>query len=48
VQIGALTTKGASREAFFGAMHGKAGETRSLVLERQGSRIQVQTSVTGF
>jgi hypothetical protein len=48
VQIGALTTHGASREAIFAAMHGKPGEARSLILERQGSRVQVHTSVTAF
>ncbi len=48
VQIGALTTHGASREAIFAAMRGKAGETRSLVLERAGRRVQVRTRVTAF
>jgi hypothetical protein len=48
VRIGTLPTHGAGHEAIFAAMHGKAGEIRSLVLERAGSRVQVQTSVTGF
>jgi hypothetical protein len=48
LQIGTLQTHGASREAIFAAMHGKPGEIRSLVLEREGSRIQVQTPVTAF
>jgi hypothetical protein len=48
VQIGVLPTHGASREAIFAAMHGAAGEVRSLILERQGNRIQVQTSITAF
>jgi hypothetical protein len=48
VQIGTLQTRGASREAIFAAMHGKAGEMRSLVFERQGSRIQVETHVAEF
>jgi Aspartyl protease len=48
VQIGKLQTQGASREAIFAALHGHAGETRSLVLERQGSRIQLQTTVAAF
>ena len=48
VQIGALQTHGASREAIFAAMHGKAGEMRSLVLEREGVRIQLQAPVTDF
>ena len=48
VQIGSLPTHGAGREAIFAAMHGKAGEIRSLVLERAGGRVLVQTRVTGF
>ena len=48
VQIDALPTYGASREAIFAAMHGNAGETRSLVLERAGSKIQVRARVTAF
>jgi hypothetical protein len=48
VQIGSLQTHGASREAIFAAMHGKPGEIRSLVLEREGSRIQVQAPITAF
>lgn len=48
VQIGVLPTHGASRQAIFAAMHGRAGELRSLELEREGSRIRVRTSVTAF
>jgi hypothetical protein len=48
LQIDALQTHGASREAVFAAMHGKAGERRSLILERKASRIQVQSRVTAF
>jgi hypothetical protein len=48
VQIGSLPTHGAGREAIFAAMHGKAGEIRSLVFERAGARVQVQTRVTRF
>ena len=48
VQIGALPTRDASREAIFAALHGKAGEIRSLVLERAGSRVQVRARVTAF
>jgi hypothetical protein len=48
VQIGALRTHGASREAIFAAMHGKAGETRSLVIERGADSIQLQALVTAF
>lgn len=48
LQIGALKTQGASREALFAAMHGRAGEARALVLERAGRRFQVQARVTEF
>jgi hypothetical protein len=48
VQIGSLPAHGARREAIFAAMHGKAGEIRSLVLERAGGRVRVQTRATGF
>jgi hypothetical protein len=48
VQIGVLPTHGATHEAVFAAMHGDPGEIRSLVLERQGRRIQVQTRVTAL
>ena len=48
IQIGALKTRGASREAIFAAMHGKAGESRRLVLEREGIRMRVQARVTAF
>jgi hypothetical protein len=48
VQIGTLRTQGASREALFAAMHGKRGEVRSLVLEREDRRIQLDASVTAF
>jgi hypothetical protein len=48
VQIGTLETRGASWEAIFAAMHGKSGDIRSLVLERNGSRIRVETAVTAF
>jgi hypothetical protein len=48
VQIGVLQTQGASREAIFAAMHGKAGEVRSLILERAGKRLQARAKVTAF
>jgi hypothetical protein len=48
VQVGMQPTHGASRQAIFAAMHGKAGEYRALVLERQGTIIRVQTRVTAF
>jgi len=48
VQIGTLQTRGASREAIFAAMHGKGGETRPLILERDGGRVLLQARVTAF
>ncbi len=48
VRIGDLPTHGASRAALLGAMRGNAGETRWLELDRAGSRVQVQATVTAF
>jgi hypothetical protein len=48
VQVGKLLTCGASREAIFVAMHGKAGEIRSLILERAGIRFKVRARVAAF
>jgi hypothetical protein len=48
VQIGKLQTRGASREAVFAAMHGRAGEIRTLILERAGVRLTVPSRVTAF
>jgi hypothetical protein len=48
VQIGALRTHGASREAMFAAMRGRPGELRSLVLDRDGRQVRLEASVTAF
>jgi hypothetical protein len=48
VRIGALRTQGASREAMFAAMRGRPGELRSLILERDGRKLRLQTRVTAF
>jgi hypothetical protein len=48
VQIGMLQTHGASREALFGAMHGKPRAVRRLVVDRDGRLIEIKTSVTAF
>jgi hypothetical protein len=48
LQIGALHTRGASREAVFAAMHGKPGETRALIIERDNRRIRLPVTVTAF
>jgi C-terminal processing protease CtpA/Prc len=48
IQIGTLRTSGESREAIFAAMHGKPGDRRSLVIERDGKQFQVEASVIAF
>ena len=48
VQIGKLRTRGASREAVFAAMHGKPGESRSLVLERAGGQFRTDARIVAF
>jgi hypothetical protein len=48
VQIGGLQTSIATWGAIFSAMHGKPGETRSLVLQRQGKTVIVQAKVAAF
>jgi hypothetical protein len=48
VRIGALETQKASWGAIYDAMHGKPGETRILVLERDGHRWNVAAKVTAF
>lgn len=48
LKIGALDTATASRGEMLSALHGKPGETRRLMLERGGQRIEVEAPVTGF
>jgi hypothetical protein len=48
IRIGALETGGATWGAIFDAMHGKPGESRSLILERDGHRLTVTAKVTAF
>jgi hypothetical protein len=48
VEIDALHTKGATSSTVLSALHGKPGETRILVLERDGKRLTVQAKVTAF
>jgi len=48
IQIGPVRTNGASAEAILGAMHGKSGTRRSLILERNGKQIQLEAIVTAF
>ena len=46
--IDALRTEGASWDAIFRAMHGRPGETRTLVLERGDRSFTVRAVVTAF
>ena len=48
IRIGELDTRTATWGAIYQAMHGKPGETRSLVLERNGNRLTVAAKVTAF
>jgi hypothetical protein len=48
LQIDELQTKGASWGAVFAALHGKPGEVRALVLERNGRLFPLAAIVTGF
>ena len=48
LQIGALHTGTATRGAIFSAMHGKQGEFRTLLLERDTRQFAVQAKVTVF
>lgn len=48
VQIDGLSTRGAQWGAVFSALHGKPGETRTLLLERGGKRLTIQATVTAF
>jgi hypothetical protein len=48
VRVGALETQNASWGAIYNAMHGTPGETRMLVLERDGNRRNVVAKVTAF
>jgi hypothetical protein len=48
IRVGDLETRNATWGAIYNAMHGKPGETRMLVLERNGSRFTVAAKVTAF
>jgi hypothetical protein len=48
VRIGDLETQNATWGAIYNAMHGNPGETRMLVLERNGNRFTVAAKVTAF
>jgi hypothetical protein len=48
LQVDGLQTKTATWGAIFAAMHGKPGELRTLVLERDGRQFTVHTRVVAF
>jgi hypothetical protein len=48
VQVDQLKADGATRGQVLTALHGKPGEHRHLVLERDGKRIDVDATVTAF
>ena len=48
VRIGDLETQNATWGAIYNALHGNPGETRMLVLERNGNRFTVASKVTAF
>jgi len=48
VQVDALRTKGASFGTIFAALHGKPGDARTLLVERNGKTFQVRAKVTAF
>ena len=48
LEIDGLQTKAATWGAIFAAMHGKPGESRALVLERDGKQFTVRARVVGF
>ena len=48
IQIEGLETSGARRGAVFSALHGKPGQIRTLILERNGTQFTVQAKVSSF
>jgi hypothetical protein len=48
VRIDDLATKGANWGSIFAAMHGKPGEVRTLLLERNGTPLRMKARVTAF
>ena len=47
-QIGSLRVSGATRQIVFDAMHGRSGERRTLLLERQRKSWRREARVTAF
>lgn len=48
IRVGDLETRNATWGAIYDRMHGKPDETRTLLLERDGNRLNVIAKVTAF
>jgi len=48
IKVDQLDTGTATWGAIYDALHGKPGEARSLILERNGQRLAIDAKVTGF
>ena len=48
IRIDAMETKAATWGALFSALHGKPGDVRTLILDRNGEQVTVQAKVTAF
>jgi hypothetical protein len=48
IQVGDLQLINATRGAIFAGLHGKPGSARTLVVERDGKRLNVAAKTTAF
>jgi len=48
IQVDDLQVSSATRGAIFAALHGRPGSVRTLVVERDGRRLNVPAKVTAF
>lgn len=48
LQVGSIVVSGATRGAVFAALHGRPGQVRTLVVERNGRRLTVRAKIAGF
>jgi len=48
IQVDDVVLSSATRGAIFAALHGKPGEARMLVVERDGQQLTVPAKVTAF
>jgi hypothetical protein len=48
IKVDQLDTETATWGAIYDALHGKPGQARSLILERNGQRLAIDAKVTGF